>query len=249
MSKQTKKNYLERYSKQIILKDIGILGQKKISLSKILIVGIGGLGCPVADFLSRAGVGTIGLVDFDKVSLSNIHRQVMYDTKDIGKFKVDVLFSKLKKINPNVKTIKYRLKTTKKNLGKIVNKYDVIIDGSDNFKTKFLLNEACLKSKKYFISGSISKYDGHVFTFNFRNKKEPCLKCFYQIVPPDNILNCEEDGILGPVAGMVGNLQANEALKKILNIGKSLSSNILILNFKNLSFRKVKFTKKKNCIC
>ena len=249
MSKQTKKNYLERYSKQIILKDIGILGQKKISLSKILIVGIGGLGCPVADFLSRAGVGTIGLVDFDKVSLSNIHRQVMYDTKDIGKFKVDVLFSKLKKINPNVKTIKYRLKTTKKNLGKIVSKYDVIIDGSDNFKTKFLLNEACLKSKKYFISGSISKYDGHVFTINFRNKKEPCLKCFYQIIPPDNVLNCEADGILGPVAGMVGNLQANEALKKILNIGKSLSSNILIFDLKNLSFRKVKFTKKRNCIC
>ena len=249
MTKQLNKNYLERYSRQIILKDIGVYGQKKISLSKVLIVGAGGLGCPVADFLSRAGVGTIGLVDFDKVSLSNIHRQSMYDTKDIGKYKVDVLCIKIKKVNPSVRTIKYKFKMNKKNLIKIIKKYDVIIDGTDNFKTKFLLNEASLKTKKYFISGSISKFDGHIFTFNFMNKEEPCLKCFYQTLPPDNILNCEADGILGPVAGMVGNLQANEALKKILNIGKSLSSHILILNLKDLNFRKVKFSKKRNCIC
>ncbi len=249
MNKLYNKNYLERYSRQIILKDIGIIGQKKISLSKILIVGVGGLGCPAADFLSRAGVGKIGLADFDKVSLSNIHRQAMYDTKDIGKFKVDVLYNKIKKVNPYVRVIKHRLKISKKNLNKIIKPYDIVIDGTDNFKTKFLLNDISLKFKKYFISGSISKYDGHIFTFNFINKKEPCLKCFYQSLPPDNVLNCEEDGILGPVAGVVGNLQANEALKKILNIGIYLGSNILILNFKNLNFRKVKFKKKKNCIC
>ena len=136
-----------------------------------------------------------------------------------------------------------------KNFDKIAKKYDVIIDGTDNFRTKFLLNEGSLKLKKFFISGSISRFDGHIFTFDFKNKNEPCLKCFYQELPPDDVLNCESDGILGPVAGVVGNLQAIEAIKKICHVGKNLSSNILILNLKDLKFRKVKFKKKKNCIC
>tara|TARA_Y100001958_G_C21236559_1_gene563096 strand:+ start:1917 stop:2666 length:750 start_codon:yes stop_codon:yes gene_type:complete len=249
MKKNLNKNFLEKYSRQIVIKDVGIAGQKKIFLSKILIIGAGGLGCPVADYLSRAGVGTIGIVDFDKVNLSNIHRQSMYSLKDIGKFKVDVLCNKLKNVNLDVKVKKYKLKISEKNVVKIVNKYDVIIDGSDNFKTKFLLNKTSIKFKKYFISGSISKFDGHVFTFDFKNKKGPCLKCFYQSLPSDDTLNCEFDGILGPVAGIVGNIQANEALKKVLNIGKNLTSNILILNLKDMNFRKVKFFKKKNCIC
>lgn len=249
MKKPLSKRFLERYSRQIILKDIGISGQKKISHSKILIVGAGGLGCPAVDYLSRAGVGVIGIVDFDKVSLSNIHRQAMYNSKDIGKFKVDSIYNKVKEINPNVKVNKYKTKITSKNIIKIIKKYDLILDGSDNFRTKFLLNDACLKTKKYFISGAISKYDGHVFTFNFKYKKEPCLKCFYQEIPSDELLNCQAEGILGPVAGMVGNIQANEALKKILNIGKNLSSNILILNFREINFRKVKFKKKKSCTC
>ena len=249
MNKKLNNEYLERYSRQIVLKDIGIQGQKKISLSKILIVGAGGLGCPAADYLSRAGVGVIGIVDFDKVSLSNIHRQSMYHSKDIGKFKVDKLYEKIKKINPYVKINKHKVKISIKNVDQIVNKYDLIIDGTDNFKTKFLLNDASMKFKKYFIPGAISKFDGHVFTFNFKKKKEPCLKCFYQGIPSDEILNCEAEGVLGPTAGIVGNIQANEALKIILDIGKNLRSNILILNFKDLDFRKVKFKKKKSCAC
>ncbi len=249
MNKKLNSDHLERYSRQIVLKDIGIQGQKKISLSKILIVGAGGLGCPAADYLSRAGVGVIGIADFDKVSLSNIHRQSMYHSKDIGKFKVDKLYEKIKKINPHVKINKHKVKISIKNVNQIVNKYDLIIDGTDNFKTKFLLNDASMKFKKYFIPGAISKFDGHVFTFNFKKKKEPCLKCFYQGMPSDEILNCEAEGILGPIAGIVGNIQANEALKIILDIGKNLRSNILILNFKDLDFRKVKFQKKKSCVC
>ena len=249
MNKKLNNEHLERYSRQIVLKDIGIQGQKKISLSKILIVGAGGLGCPAADYLSRAGVGVIGIVDFDKVSLSNIHRQSMYHSKDIGKFKVDKLYEKIKKINPYVKINKHKVKISIKNVNQIVNKYDLIIDGTDNFKTKFLLNDASMKFKKYFIPGAISKFDGHVFTFNFKKKKEPCLKCFYQSMPSDEILNCEAEGVLGPIAGIVGNIQANEALKIILDIGKNLRSNILILNFKDLDFRKVKFQKKKSCTC
>ena len=191
----------------------------------------------------------IGIADFDKVSLSNIHRQSMYHSKDIGKFKVDKLYEKIKKINPYVKINKHKVKISIKNVNQIVNKYDLIIDGTDNFKTKFLLNDASMKFKKYFIPGAISKFDGHVFTFNFKKKKEPCLKCFYQGIPSDEILNCEAEGILGPIAGIVGNIQANEALKIILDIGKNLRSNILILNFKDLDFRKVKFQKKKGCVC
>ena len=249
MNKKLNNEHLERYSRQIVLKDIGIQGQKKISLSKILIVGAGGLGCPAADYLSRAGVGVIGIADFDKVSLSNIHRQSMYHSKDIGKFKVDKLYEKIKKINPYVKINKHKVKISIKNVNQIVNKYDLIIDGTDNFKTKFLLNDASMKFKKYFIPGAISKFDGHVFTFNFKKKKEPCLKCFYQGIPSDEILNCEAEGILGQIAGKVGNIQANDDLTMIIEIGRNLRSNILILNFKDLDFRKVKFKKKKSCTC
>ena len=249
MKKKLNKKNLERYSRQIILKDVGIIGQKAIINSKVLIVGVGGLGCPIADYLCRSGVGTIGIVDFDKVNLSNIQRQTLYETQDINKFKVDVLKKKMNLINPLTKVIKYNKKITEKNINKILKKFDIIVDGSDNFKTKFLLNKFSIKYKKVLIVGAISKFDGHVFTFNFNNKKVPCLKCFYQLEPSDDILNCDQEGILGPVAGIVGNIQSSEVLKKILNIGKDLSSSILIINLKNLEFRKVSFNKKKNCIC
>jgi len=245
----SKQKFLERYSRQIILKDIGILGQKLISKAKILVVGAGGLGCPIAEYLSRAGIGTLGIVDFDKVQLSNIHRQSMYNTKDIGKFKVDVVQKKIKLINPLVKIKKIKKKINEKNIKNIVSKFDIIVDGSDNFKTKFLLNKYSIKFKKFYISGAISKFDGHIFTFNFKNKNEPCLRCFYQTEPSDDILNCETEGILGPVAAVVANIQANEVIKKILNIGNNLKNHILIINLKNLNFRKIKFNKKRNCIC
>ena len=249
MSKTLKKKSLIRYSRQIILKDIGIIGQKKIQNSKILIVGAGGLGCPSADLLTRAGVGLVGVIDYDKVSLSNIHRQTLYSSKDVGKYKVKVLKKKLNLINKEVKINIYNLKANEKNFEKIINKYDIIVDGSDNFKTKFLLNKFSIKFKKKLIVGAISKFDGHVFTFDFNSKKTPCLKCFYQSEPSDEILNCESEGILGSTANIIGAIQANEVLKVILKIGKNLSSNILILDFLNLKFRKVLFKKRKGCIC
>jgi|TARA_B100000700_G_C15013189_1_gene842020 molybdopterin/thiamine biosynthesis adenylyltransferase len=243
------KKLIERYSRQIILKNVGAIGQKKIIKSKILIIGAGGLGCPVADYLSRAGVGTLGIVDHDVVNISNLHRQSLYDYSDIGKLKVDVLRKKIKLINNSVKVIKFQKKIDKKNISKIIKKFDIIIDGSDNFKTKFLLNEYSIKYKKILIIGAISKFDGHVFTFNFKDKKNSCLKCFYQSNPSEDILNCEAEGIFGPVAGIIGNIQANEAIKKILNIGENLNNKILILNLLNLDFRKVSYTKKNSCIC
>jgi len=243
------KKLIERYSRQLVLKDVGSTGQKKIIKSKVLVVGAGGLGCPVIDYLSRAGVGNIGIIDDDKVNISNIHRQSLYDSKDIGKSKVIVIKKKIKLINPLVKIKIFKQRIEKKNIGKIFKNYDFIVDGSDNFKTKFLLNKYSLKYKKILIVGAISKMDGHIFTFDFKNKTDPCLKCFYQTEPSDEILNCEYEGILGPVAGIVGNIQAIEVLKKILKIGDKSSKKILILDLNKLNFRKVEFNKKKNCIC
>jgi molybdopterin/thiamine biosynthesis adenylyltransferase len=250
MKSQLNKKIIERFSRQIILKDVGILGQKKILSSKVLIIGAGGLGSPVAEFLSRSGVGSIGVVDDDKVSLSNLHRQSLYNTPDIGKFKVKIAKDKIKKINPNTKVTIYKIRLNNNNFKKIINDYDYIVDGSDNFKTKFLLNDYCLKFKKVLVTGAISKFDGHVFTFNFKNKKIPCLRCFFQESKIlDDLLNCESEGILGTVAGIVGIIQANEVLKKILNIGTGLDGYIFIIDLLHLNFRKVKLKKRKNCIC
>ena len=250
MSLKLSKNQLEKYSRQIILKNIGILGQKKILNSKVLIIGMGGLGCPVAEFLTRSGVGFLGVVDHDLVSLSNIHRQTLYDEKDLGKSKVKVAKKKLNNINSKTKIDIYNFKLNKKKFTKIVKNYDYIIDGTDNFETKFLINDISLKYKKFLVTGAISKFDGHIFTFDFNNKKNPCLRCFYQEETiSDDILNCEYEGILGTIAGIIGTMQANEILKKILNVGQNLNGFILIIDFLNLNFKKVKFNKRKKCKC
>ena len=250
MKKQLSKSLIERFSRQIILKNIGILGQKKILFSKVLIVGVGGLGSPAAEFLVRSGVGLLGIIDYDKVSLSNLHRQSLYETSHVGKSKVQIIKKTLYRINPNTKVQTYNLKLNKNNFKKIIKKYDYIIDGSDNFKTKFLLNDFCLKYRKFLVTGAISKFDGHIFSFDFKNKKKPCLRCFFQETEPsDDLLNCESEGILGTVAGIVGTIQANEVLKKILSIGKSLNEYIFILNLLDLNFRKVKINKNKTCVC
>ena len=238
------KKQIERFSRQIILKNIGILGQKKIIQSKVLIIGMGGLGCPAAEYLTRAGVGNLGIIDPDKVELSNIHRQSLYDINDIKKFKVIVTKKKLEKINPKIRISSYQKKLDKINCNKIMKNYDYIIDGSDNFKTKFLVNDYCKKFIKFLVTGAISKFDGHIFSFDFKNKKTPCIRNFFQEKNiSDDVLNCEYGGILGTVAGIIGTFQANEILKEILNIGKKLNNYILIIDLLNLNFRKVKLKK------
>ena len=250
MKKKININLIHRFSRQVVLKDIGIFGQKKILSANVLIVGAGGLGCPAAEFLTRAGIGTIGIIDNDKVNLSNLHRQSLYDSSDVGKFKVITVKKKLNKININTSVKIYKLRLDKKNIRKIINNYDHIIDASDNFETKFLLNDFCFKYKKFLISGAISKFDGHIFSFDFKNKKLPCLRCFFQEnIPSNDLLNCEAEGILGTVASTVGSIQANEILKKILSIGSNLNGYILILSLLTLTFRKVKIMKIKDCTC
>ena len=247
MNSKLDKNQVERFSRQIVLKDIGASGQKKIIQSKVLIIGMGGLGCPVAEFLTRAGVGTLGIIDFDNVDLSNIHRQSLYNVSDIKKSKVLVAKKKLKKINSKTNIICHKIRIDKNNLKKIIKEYNYIVDGSDNFETKFLINDTCKKFKKFLVTGAISKFNGHIFTFDFKDIKTPCIRSFFQEKKvSDDILNCEYEGVLGTVAGIIGTIQANEILKKILNIGENLNGYILILDLLNLNFRKVKLSKLKN---
>ena len=245
MKQSLNKSQVERFSRQLVLKNIGAKGQEKILSSKILIVGVGGLGCPAAENLVRAGVGTIGLIDNDIVNLSNIHRQSLFTSKDIKKSKVIVAAKKLKEINPSTKIKTYKSRLNINNIQNIIKDYEVIIDGSDNFKTKFLINDYCIKFKKKLVTGAISKFDGHVFTFDFKDKKTASLKNFYQQNEiSDENLNCEFMGVLGTTASIVGTTQANEALKMIMQIGQSLKNQILIIDLLNLNFRKVTFRKK-----
>jgi adenylyltransferase/sulfurtransferase len=210
-----------------------------------LIVGVGGLGCPAAENLVRAGVGTIGLIDNDIVNLSNIHRQSLFNSKDLKKSKVSVAAKKLKQINPKTKIKTYKSRLNNNNIEKIIQGYELIIDGSDNFQTKFLINDYCVKLKKKLITGAISKFDGHIFTFDFKDKKTASLRNFYQEKEiSDDILSCEFEGVLGTTASMVGAIQANETIKMIIGIGQNLKNQILIIDLLNLNFRKVKFQKR-----
>jgi len=244
------KKQIDRYSRQIILKKIGIIGQKKLLKSKVLIVGAGGLGSPIAFYLTALGIGKIGIVDKDKVELSNLARQIIFSNNDIKKNKSSVVIEKLKKINPDTKFIAFNKKLTIKNIDQIAKNFNLIVDGSDNFRTRFLINDYCLKNRKILVSGAISKFEGQVYTFNFLKKKSPCLKCFIPNIPTNlDIDNCEYEGVLGTLGGIIGSIQANEVIKEILEIGNSLCGSILIIDGLKLTFRKVKLNKRSDCYC
>jgi len=244
------KRQIERYSRQIILKKVGTTGQKKLLDSSVLIVGAGGLGSPILIYLAALGIGEIGIVDKDSVEISNLARQIIFTTNDIKKYKSTAAVNKIKKINPDIKVHSFKKNLTIKNIDKIAKKFDIIIDGSDNFRTRFLINDFCLKNRKILISGAISKFDGQVYTFNFLKKKSPCLRCFMPRMPRlPNLDNCEYEGILGPLAGIIGTIQANEVVKEILDIGDSLCGNILVVDALKLTFRKVKLNKRIGCLC
>ncbi|MDA9090142.1 HesA/MoeB/ThiF family protein [Pelagibacteraceae bacterium] len=239
-------NDLQRYSKQIILKNIGIIGQKRILKSKVAIIGIGGLGCPLVLYLANSGVGNIGLIDHDKIDLSNLNRQILFNTTDVGKYKVKEAKKKINEINKNIKVKIFKEKLTKKNIKNILSKFDIICDGTDNYESRYLINDYCLKHKKILISAAISKFEGQVFNFNFK-RNIPCFRCFMPEVP-DEDNNCETAGIVPSLAGITGTLQANEVLKTILKTKNDLVGKILIFNLLTLHFRKIKLTKDINCI-
>ena len=244
------KKQIERYSRQIILKKIGAAGQKKLLESSVLIVGAGGLGSPIAIYLTALGVGKIGIIDKDIIEISNLSRQIIFSIDDLKRKKSTAAINKLKKINPDVQFKSFNKKLTKKNIDTIAKNFNLIVDGSDNFRTRFLINDYCLKNKKILISGAISKFDGQVYTFDFSKKKSPCLRCFIPNAPTNiDIDNCEYEGVLGSLGGIIGSIQANEVIKEILGIGESLCGYILIIDGLKLTFRKVKLNKRTNCYC
>jgi len=236
----------ERFKKQIILKKIGIVGQKKIKNAKVLIIGMGGLGCPLLTYLASSGVCNIGIADYDKVELSNLNRQILFNTSDIGKYKVNQAKSKIKKIYKKITVKVFKIKISKNNITSIIKNFDIICDGTDNFNTRFLINDYCKKNKKILISAAISKFDGHVFKFNFK-KRGPCLRCFMPEKPLEEN-NCETEGIFAPVAGIIGALQANEVLKTVLDLKDDLNNNFLVFNSLSMTLRKTKINKNRDCL-
>ena len=236
----------KRFEKQIILKKIGLAGQKKISSANVLIIGMGGLGCPLLTYLAASGVGKIGIVDFDKVEISNLNRQTLFNTNDIGKFKVDQAKKAVNKINGKIKIIPFKIKLTSKNIKKIFNNFSIICDGTDNYNTRYLINDYCVKNKKTLISSAISKFDGQLIKFDFK-KKGPCYRCFMPS-PPNFENNCQTEGIFSPVAGIMGSLQANEVLKSILNSKDNLTNCLLRFDSLKTDFRKSKISINPQCI-
>jgi molybdopterin/thiamine biosynthesis adenylyltransferase len=235
-----------RYSKQVILKQVGVIGQKKISSTKVLIIGMGGLGCPVALYLSNLGINNIGIADHDRVVFSNLNRQILFNSKDIGKFKVLQAKKFLQKVNKKIKIDTYKIKIIEKNIQNILNKYDIICDCSDNFATRYLINDFCLKKKKILISAAISKFEAHIFNFNF-SEKIPCYRCFMPEIPElEN--KCDSEGILPTVAGIAGTIQANEVVKSILKKKNDLVGKMIVFNTLSLNFRKIILTRNTGCI-
>ncbi|HOQ36258.1 MAG TPA: molybdopterin-synthase adenylyltransferase MoeB [Acetivibrio sp.] len=239
---------MERYSRHIILKDVGVKGQKKLLESKVLIVGTGGLGAPAAMFLAAAGVGTIGLVDFDAVELSNLQRQIIHLTKDVGKPKVISGKETINEMNPDVDVVTYKEWVSSANIKDIIRDrdYDFIIDGTDNFPAKFLINDACVLMEKPFSHAGIIRFQGQTMTYV--PGEGPCYRCIFENPPPpDKVPTCKQAGVLGVMGGIIGTVQATEAIKYILGIGELLTGYLLTYDALAMEFRKIKLPKNKRC--
>ncbi len=236
----------EHYSRHLQLNDIGTAGQLKLKQSKILVVGAGGLGCSALLYLTAAGIGTIGVMDFDRISRSNLQRQTLFGSSTIGKLKVEVAIARLKDLNPNIKFNDHPYKLDHSNACKIIAKYDLIVDCTDNFQTRFIINDTCVLNNKTFIYGAIYKFEGQVAVFNYNNG--PTYRCLF---PDQNELkapNCAEIGVISTLPGIIGTMQANEAIKLTLNIGKPLSGQLLIYNCLTCNFSTLKLHKKDHLI-
>ena len=239
---------IERYSRHIILKEVGGLGQTKLLESKILVIGAGGLGSPTALYLAAAGVGTLGIIDHDTVDVSNLQRQILHGTSDVGQPKVVSAKATLNEINPDVEIVMYQQRLSSENVFQLFEDYDLVIDGCDNFPTRYLINDACVMQKKPFSHGGILRFEGQTFTHTPGNA---CYRCLFKEPPPKNAVpTCSQAGILGAVAGMLGTVQAAEALKYLIGIGDLLKNRLLIFDALKMEYRTVKIKKSKTCpIC
>ena len=237
---------INRYSRHILLPEVGGKGQKKLAKAKVFIIGAGGLGSPVALYLAAAGVGTLGLIDSDTVDLSNLQRQVLHHTPDLNRPKVTSAKEKILALNPDVKVETYEDRLTSRNALDLISQYDIVIDGVDNFPAKFLINDACFFAKKPLVHGGILKFDGRVFTII--PDQSACYRCiFKEPPPPGKVPSCQEAGIIGVVAGIIGTIQATESLKLILGIGQPLTDRIMDFNAQTTKFREIQTKRNPNC--
>jgi len=237
---------ITRYSRHILLPEVGGKGQKKIAQARVLIIGAGGLGSPAALYLAAAGVGTLGLIDSDAVDLSNLQRQLLHHTEDVDRPKVTSGKEKIDALNPDVKVMTYEDRLTAKNALDLFSQYDVIIDGVDNFSAKFLINDACYFTRKPLVHGGILRFDGRVFTIV--PGETACYRCVFKTPPPPGLVaSCQEAGVIGVLAGIIGTLQATEALKLILKIGKPLTDRMLDFDARRTVFREIKVRRNPNC--
>lgn len=238
---------VERYSRHIILSEVGGKGQRKINAARVLVIGAGGLGSPVGLYLAAAGVGTVGMIDADAVELSNLQRQVIHHTKDLGKPKVFSAEEKMTALNPDVKVIPYHERLTPQNALSLIGEYDMVVDGTDNFPAKFLINDAAVLAGKPLIHGGILRFEGQVFTILPR--KSACYRCVFHSPPPSGIVpSCQEAGVLGALAGLIGTLQGTEVLKLILGIGRALTDRILRYDALKTDLREIRIRRNPKCM-
>jgi len=237
---------IQRFSRHLILPEVGMEGQIKLKDAKVLLVGTGGLGAPMGLYLAAAGIGTIGLVDFDVVDASNLQRQVIHGTKDIGRKKIDSAADRMLDINPNLKTVKHEVPLTSENARAIVEQYDIVADGTDNFPTRYLVNDVCVLTKKPNVYGSIFRFEGQSSVF--ATEDGPCYRCLYPEPPPPGLVpSCAEGGVLGILPGVVGLIQATEVVKLILGTGQSLKGRLMLYDALNMKFRELKLRRNPEC--
>lgn len=235
-----------RYGRHLIIPEVGLEGQRRLKSASVLIIGAGGLGSPLAFYLTAAGVGRIGIVDFDVVDLSNLQRQILHTTKDVGRSKLESAREKLESLNPNVKIETYEMRLTSENALDLIKEYDIVVDGTDNFPTRYLVNDACVFLKKPNVYGSIFRFEGQVSVFYA--DKGPCYRCLYKEPPPPGLVpSCAEGGVLGVLPGIIGTIQALETIKLILGIGEPLIGKLLLFDALKMKFRELKLRKDPEC--
>ena len=236
---------LLRYSRQIMLPQVDVKGQHPLLDSTVLLIGAGGLGSPSALYLAAAGIGHLIIADFDKVELSNLQRQIIHHTDDIGRYKVDSAKDKMLAVNPDIRVTTVK-DLNEENLNDWISKSDVVLDGTDNFDTRFKINKACVQEKKPLVSAAVIRFEGQLSTFKGYEFDQPCYQCLYSVEGSSDE-NCTENGILSPVAGMMGSMQALQAIKVILNLGEQLTGKLMMIDALDLTFRNVKVSKDASC--